>query len=239
MKKSVLLFLAAMMFCSPAFAIGSIDISIGPKIGYQTAKLSYQRTSIRNDFKSNFTIGAFARISGDRFYVQPEVLWFKSVNSTDISLESTGDHVNGSSSQNGHNLNMILDAMNIQVPVMVGYTLLDLDLIKLRVQGGPTANYIIPKQALIQESITTNNGGSTQEYKKTELDTNSIVWGIQGGIGLDVMRFTIDVNYSFGITNVFNANNVNNSNWGQHIDTNGINGTKQNLFMVTVGYKFF
>ena len=80
MKKTFLLIAALLMLGSAAFAGGGIDLAIGPKIGYQTAKLSYNKANIKSDFSNHFTAGVFGRVTVGRVYVQPEVLYFKTTN---------------------------------------------------------------------------------------------------------------------------------------------------------------
>ena len=76
MKKTFLLIAALLMMGSAAFAGGGFDIAIGPKVGYQTAKLSYQKADIKSSFSNHFTAGLFGRVTIGRLYVQPEVLYF-------------------------------------------------------------------------------------------------------------------------------------------------------------------
>ncbi|MBR5082775.1 MAG: outer membrane beta-barrel protein, partial [Bacteroidales bacterium] len=73
-----------------------------------------------------------------------------------------------------------------------------------------------------------------------EFDPKSIAWGVQAGVGIDVMkRFTLDVNYSFGLSKMFDA--LDNTAIGGYFNTDNVNidNTRQNLFMVTVGIKLF
>ena len=73
-----------------------------------------------------------------------------------------------------------------------------------------------------------------------EFQTKSIAWGFQVGLGADVLGFTLDINYNLGISRVFGANVLKglNSEWINAIDLNNIDQTKQNMFLVTIGYKF-
>ena len=52
-------------------------------------------------------------------------------------------------------------------------------------------------------------------------------------------RFTLDVNYSFGLSKMFDA--LDNTAIGGYFNTDNVNidNTRQNLFMVTVGIKLF
>jgi opacity protein-like surface antigen len=240
MKKTFLLIAALLMLGSAAFAGGGIDLAIGPKIGYQTAKLSYNKANIKSDFSNHFTAGIFGRVTIGRVYVQPEMLYFKTSNLFDAS-------VTGLESENlfnlptGANVNLTLNQMNLQVPVMIGVNIIDLDIITLRAQAGPTANFILKSQTLYDETysldgqqfeLDQNNATTDKDF-----DTKSIAWGVQAGLGVDILkRITLDINYNFGLSKMFDK--LNETSLGETFDFNNIDNTKQNMFMVTVGYKF-
>ncbi len=237
MKKTFLLIAALLMMGSAAFAGGGFDLAIGPKVGYQTAKLSYQKADIKSSFSNHFTAGLFGRVTIGRLYVQPEVLYFKTSNIFE-------GHVTGVQSDNlfnlptGANVNLTLNQMNLQVPIMVGVNILDLDLVTLRAQAGPTANFVLKSQTIYDKTYTLD--GQQSEIANTttdqDFDTKAISWGIQAGLGVDVLkRITLDINYNFGLSKMFDA--LNQTTLGETFDFSNIDNTKQNTFMVTLGIK--
>jgi len=240
MKKTLLLIMALMMMGGTMFAGGDFDFAIGPKIGYQTARLSYKKASIKEGFSNSFTAGLFARVTVGRFYVQPEMLYFKTSNVFD-------GHVTGVESDNlfnlptGANVNLTLNQMNLQVPIMVGFNVLNFNLLTLRAQVGPTANFVLQSKTVYDETYTLNGQqyALDQETPTTdqEFDPKGIAWGFQAGIGIDVLkRITLDINYNFGLSRMFD--NLNNTTLGNTFDFSNIDNSKQNLFMVTLGIKF-
>ena len=237
MKKTFLLIAALLMMGSAAFAGGGFDLAIGPKVGYQTAKLSYQKADIKSSFSNHFTAGLFGRVTIGRLYVQPEVLYFKTSNIFE-------GHVTGVESDNlfnlptGANVNLTLNQMNLQVPIMVGVNILDLDIVTLRAQAGPTANFVLKSQTIYDKTYTLD--GQQSEIANTttdqDFDTKAISWGIQAGLGVDVLkRITLDINYNFGLSKMFDA--LNQTTLGETFDFSNIDNTKQNTFMVTLGIK--
>ena len=163
MKKTILILAALLMIGSAAFAGGGFDIAIGPKVGFQTSKLSYNKADIKSGFSNHFTAGVFGRVTVGRLYVQPEVLYFKTSNLFDVNVTGEDEYFN---IPTGANVNLTLNQMNLQVPVLIGVNILDLDLLTLRAQVGPTANFVLKSQTLIDYTVSaTGNDGSqmTQE----------------------------------------------------------------------------
>ena len=238
MKKTLLLIAALFMMGSAAFAIGGIDLAIGPKVGFQTAHLSYQKADIKAGFSNHFTAGLFGRVTVGRLYVQPEVLYFKTSNVFDA-------HVVGVESDNlfnlptGANINVTLNQMNLQVPILIGLNVIDLDLVTLRAQVGPTANFILQSKTMYDHTYTINGQHAEIANSTTDQEFNpkNIAWGLQAGLGVDVLkRFTLDINYNFGLSKMFE--NLNNTILGDTFDFSNIDNTKQSMFLVTVGVKF-
>ena len=239
MKKTFLLIAALLMMGSAAFAGGGIDLSIGPKVGYQTTKLSYDKANIKSSFSTHFTAGIFGRVTIGRLYVQPEILYFKTSNIFDGHVTGTGSN-NLFNLPTGANVNLTLNQMNLQVPVMLGVNIIDLNVITLRAQVGPTANFLLQSKTLFDKTYSINGQQAEIENATTDqnFDTKKISWGFQTGLGIDVLRrFTLDVNYNFGLSKMFER--LNETALGETFDFSNIDNTKQRMFIVTVGIKFF
>lgn len=238
MKKTFLLIAALLMMCSTAFAGGGFDIAIGPKIGYQTSKLSYDKANIKSDFSNHFTAGLFGRVTVGRLYVQPEVLYFKTSNVFDAHVVGVDENENLFNLPTGANVNVTLNQMNLQVPILIGVNLIDLDLVTLRAQVGPTANFVLQSKTVYDQTYTINGEQADIANTTTDQEFNpkSISWGLQAGLGVDVLkRITLDINYNFGLSKMFDA--MNETSLGETFDFSNIDNTKQNMFMVTVGIK--
>ena len=243
MKKTFLLIAALMMMGSMAFAGGGLDFGIGPKVGYQTARLSYDKADIKSGFANHFTAGVFGRVTIGRLYVQPEVLYFKTSNVFDVDVTGTGTD-NLFNIPTGADVNLTLNQMNLQVPVLIGVNIIDLDIVTLRAHVGPTANFTLKSKTLVDYSYSTTNAEGAEITQEGDyntdnnmFDTKTISWGLQAGLGVDVLkRITLDINYNFGLSKVFK--NLNNTELGNYFDFGNTENTRQNMFMVTVGFKF-
>ena len=245
MKKTFLLIATLLMLGSAAFAGGDFDFAIGPKVGYQTARLSYKKADIKSGFSNHFTAGIFARVTFGRVYLQPELLYFKTSNIFTVDVTEQGSD-NLFNIPSGANVQFTLNQMNLQVPVLVGFNIIDNAIVTLRVQAGPTANFVLNSKTLYDETYTLNGQEATMSQQQQEavrnqrFDTKSISWGLQAGVGVDLLkRITLDINYNFGLSKIFN--NLSDTTMGEYFDFNNVNvdNTRQGQFLVTIGVKFF
>lgn len=232
MKKSFLLIAMLLMLGSTMFAQ---DLDLGIKVGYQTPQLSYKKADIQSGFQNHLTFGLFGRVEIGSLYIQPEVMYFKTDNIFSLDMANTSE---GWLPE--EQVTFTLNEANLQVPVLIGIKALDLGVMTLRAQAGPTANFTLASTTLFDKTFTlTNNEG--EEYTIPEdqevFDTKTIAWGLQAGIGADILgKITLDINYNFGLSKVFGA--LNNTSLNNYFDFSNVDNTKQSLFMVTVGYKF-
>lgn len=204
MKK--IIFAALFMMIASAL---SAQISLGPKIGYTTNKLSTDKSDITSDLKNSFIYGAFLRL-GDKWYIQPEINFY-----TAGGVFKTPDIASPNP------VNDEVELKTIQIPLYIGLTLADLKLAKIRAQAGPTANIYTEKK------INPLSGSTYASIKET--DINDIQWGFQFGAGVDVLMFTLDVQYYLGLNNVISDIEID----GEKISFD----SKSKGFMVTLGWK--
>ncbi len=236
MKKSFLLIAALLMLGSTMFAQ---DLDLGVKIGYQTPNLSYQKADIKSGFQNHLTFGIFGRVEYGMLYVQPEVLYFKTNNIFSLDVANTSQ-----TWLPEETVTFTLNEANLQVPILVGVKFLDLGVATLRAQVGPTANFTLASTTLFDKEFKLINDDDPEHVQEMTLeddsniiDTKSIAWGMQAGLGADILgKITLDINYNFGLSKVFGG--LNNTNLGNYFDFSNVDNTKQSLFMVTVGYKF-
>lgn len=223
MKK--LIVLLAVLF-SVNVAMAQFDFCLGPKIGYQTQSLSYKKADIQKGFKNNFIGGVFARVTISNFIIQPEFLFYKSGKVFNFDVDPTF-------SQSGIAVNpsITLNQTNMSLPIFLGYQI-DGKLIKVRGNIGPVIYFTLKQDTEfnendIPESVNANN----VKVKNTTL-------GAAFNVGVDLWRLTLDINYSLGLSNVIGDDfNLYNIATGDPINV-PIDKTRQNMFTVTLGFKF-
>jgi hypothetical protein len=170
-KLALLLFLGFL-----ASASYSQDFSIGPKLGVSSTTLKFDENAIEGGSnQTGFHIGAFARIGGAGFFVQPEVLFTQ----TKGDFKYNGFNPGGSP-------DFEAEFNRLDVPVMVGIKMFKI----LRLQAGPIASINL-------QTDITNAGNAIQD-----VEIKSATLGYQAGVGLDIGNLIIDAKYEGGLNGV-------------------------------------
>lgn len=208
--KKLLLVLAVVLFANVARAEG-FGFHIGGKLGYQTANLSIAKADIKSGFSEHFTAGIFGRMVIKDVIIQPELLWFKSSQVFTLSNEGI------------INPTLTMSQQNLALPIFVGYQFLDFKLLKLRANVGPVMYFVVDQT----NKCDYNN-------QSLDVEANGMTWGGALNVGIDVLMFTLDINYSFALTDLVDKDNL--TIGGQSFV---LDATKQNIFTVTLGVKLF
>ena len=191
--KKVFLLSALVFLTSVTFA----QFTIGPKIGFTIGKLNTNFEKAKEEAKPGFQFGAFARF-GKKLYVQPEFMFVSKGGTIQTDLNKSSVKLNA-----------------MQIPIMVGYRLLNLKVVNLRVMGGPALSFINNKEITIKEG--------DQFIKDTNI--KDAIWSLQLGAGVDVLMFTLDVRYEWGLNNLYDPQGETSYD------------IKSNLWNVSLGWK--
>jgi hypothetical protein len=153
-------------------------------------------------------VGAFARI-GKRVHLQPEFYYTLS----GATFENLGVNTINDWKQK-------VTVGTLDIPVLIGFTILDANVVKWRIMVGPQASFIVNSKI---EDVSL-----TGPIEKSDLNTTN--WYLQAGTGIDVLFMTLDIRYQSGLNSLIN-------------DVTGNNGTsypvnsKGNVFVVSLGFK--
>jgi len=191
-------FILLVLLLSSALVFGQFNI--GPKVGYNASKFSTDLDTVTSTFKSGFQIGVFVRI-GKKFYLQPELYYTTQ---------------GGVFSGNTTNWEQKVNLSSLDLPVLVGFKLINAKVVNLRILGGPLASFVVNKSVK-------DAGGIPGPIENA--DINSVNWAVQLGAGLDVLFFTLDVRYQIGLNNVI-----------KEIENSTIN-SKNSVWIVGLGFK--
>ena len=175
MKKATLFLGAIILLASSSFAQVTIKPHVGMNFSLFTADpVDYNDPGIH----VGFLFGAGVKI-GEDFYVEPGIQYFGT--SYDLVHKTDSDQ----------DINAIFRGMRI--PVVAGYQFGDNDdLISFRIFAGPSATIIF--------NVETDN--PDPDLPQSE-DFNSLIWGANVGVGLDVWFLYLETGYDFGLSNVY------------------------------------
>lgn len=190
-------------------------ISFGPKIGWNSSRLTTNYSTYVNDLKSGYQGGLFLSLYIKNFYVQPEAYFSIKRGSLETNI---GDPLNP---VNSLNVSQSVTLKSIDIPFLLGYRVLDLKLARLRIWGGPIASYILNKDY----SLSIN--GVNKSSIITREDFKDAFWSVQFGAGLDVLMLTFDVGYEFGLNDFLSINSLNALNF------------RNNMFYCSLGWRLF
>lgn len=172
--------------------------SIGPKAGFTTTTLTTDKNQIKEAFDANLHGGVFMRL-GNKVFLQPEV-----------NFTTKG----GIFSQNDIFHAREVELSTVEIPFLIGSKVIDLKAANLRIMLGPSMSFILDKDIVMRENFERIDAERIKDA----------MWGIQGGVGLDVLMLTLDVRYEFGLSNLS--------------DIEGVE-IRNSLFNVSLGWKLF
>jgi hypothetical protein len=200
--KKIALLIAAVLTSAVMYG----QFTIGPQIGYTASSLSLNGQDIKTNVQSNFALGVFMRI-GSKVFLQPEVNYLTQGNV--FTINSVREQT--------------VNLKSIQVPLSLGFRLLNFKVVKLSVFGGATANFVVNKDVGVSGAAQ-----ATGDYLNADNFKNAN-YQYQVGVGLDIATFVLDVKYYGGLSDLTNGDVT--------LNNGSISSAKPNAFMVTLGWK--
>lgn len=159
--------------------------SIGPKVGYNSNRLTTNIDSITSDPDGAFQFGGFMRI-GRKTYLQPEVIYVvKGGVLNDVF--------------HGENRSQQIELKSITIPVLVGVTPMAEKSFNFRLMAGPAFSYVSQKYVKPLDLL------SSWPIRSTE-DIRQMLLSLQVGAGIDLWFLTFDVRYEMGFSNIYSGN---------------------------------
>lgn len=147
---------------------------------------------IRVQYKVGYQASVFCRINIDRFFIQPDLSWYRTEGDFHFLLpKTTGtddtEHIIKSSDQ------LQLRSSSLEMPVMIGYYLVREGPYALSMMVGPKLKYNYKVR------YTTHFSEVTNEYIN---DSTPFGIGIATGLGVSIARLFFEFTYEFGINTI-------------------------------------
>lgn len=155
--------------------------NLGVKAGVNLAKLNADFASEEN--RLGYQIGAWARIGGASFYVQPEAYIGSKGNKFISFQQDNGNEVAAEGK---------VKFTTLDVPVLFG-TKFGAKNLNFRVMAGPVISFILDENSTFSSAY--QQATDFSNYKNQAL-------GAQFGAGVDVGSISVDLRYEAGLSNI-------------------------------------
>lgn len=222
--KKLIISAVLLLFVSFTYA----QLNFGIKAGYNSSLTfqnassvtngGYDLNSVKAEIWNNFQAGLFARVGFGKIYFQPELLYSIQKKNYNVTFQDA--------TQNNllTTLNKTANISTVDVPLLVGYKLLDLKIMNLRVFAGPKLRFDA------NSSLGFNNITSGSHFDPNTLVTEAkkAQLGFDLGAGVDVLMLSLDVRYNLiGDMYTTKLSNINFQN------------LPANTFVISLGWKIF
>ncbi len=209
MKKIIWMIFMGML---PLGLLAQGMISFGPKIGWNSTRLSTDYSDYVKDIKSGCQGGAFFSLYLKKFYLQPEAYFSFKRGALTTSIDPLHPI-------NSVEIKQSVTLYSIDVPLIFGYKVLDLKLARFRIWAGPVVSFLLDK------NYTLSVGGSNLSDSINSSDFKNSLWSAQVGAGVDLLFLTFDVGYQLGFEKFLDLH---------YIDNFGI---RKNMLYCSLGWR--
>ena len=205
--------------------LGYAQFNFGVKAGY-TSSLSlsnlgsvtngsYNLNSVQGEMWNNFHGGIFARVGFGKIYFQPELLY---------AIGKKNYQLTPKDAITGVTVDKFVTISTVDVPLLLGYKLLDFKVVNLRAFAGPKLR-LNAGSPLAFENLSAIGGASAD---KLEATVKAAQVGLEAGVGVDVLMFTLDARYNL-IGDMYTTK----------INSLSLSNMPVSNFVISLGYKFF
>lgn len=191
--------------------------SISPKNISSVTSGDYNLNSVNSELSNGFQAGVFFRFGFSKMYFQPEFLYNMGKKNYTMTL------------QDAQNEDLQIDKRvkisTLEVPLLLGYKILDMKVVNVRAFAGPKLSFNAGSS--LDYNVLVDAGG-TFDKETLISDIKAAQLGLEAGIGVDVLMFTLDARYNL-IGDMY------------HTKMNDITLDKMsaNTFVISLGWKFF
>lgn len=181
--KKILLTTLITAFCFSVFAQVS-PINIGIHGGFINTKIDTKSIAsnidnLKTSSKGGYMIGAFARINLGKLYLEPALNYTEKKTALEFEVDQLGT------------FSQELKYATVDIPILLGYKIVKLPMLKVRVFAGPVASFSVDALDLSWSGIDT---------PKPDLDPKKASWNVKIGAGVDLWKLSLDLDYEKGLT---------------------------------------
>ncbi len=152
-------------------------LTINPQIGVNASALDSDPANGEHKARAGWQVGGYLRFDNSKFYLQPGIFWH--MVGTELETEDQIKHETQTFQNTVH---------SIQIPVVVGFNVIDGDSFDLRLQAGTAIDFIT--------SVDDNN-----YFSKDDLESS--YWSFKFAVGADFWILSADLGYDLGMSDYF------------------------------------
>lgn len=194
------------------YAQPELSWTAGPVVGLNISDIPYENNDINSGVHFGFAGGGFGKFNVGRFFIQQEAMFSMK------GAKFTNEFIAQGGARSFVNSNY--DYYCIDLPLMLGVRVLNLEMFRLRLLAGPLFTFNIYQKSDVQFTDANQDVIFLQETKMFQP-------GFQAGFGIDLGRFMFDARYERSFVNIA-------SDAAQKINTDSFYNS---TFRLTVGFK--
>ncbi|HNS16462.1 MAG TPA: porin family protein [Bacteroidales bacterium] len=184
---------------------GQNRVDFGLRAGIATSEIYTDLDDYTSDKILGYQAGAFFRIFITKnILIQPEAYFVKKGGELIYNNDDTEDKVS-------------FEVSSLDVPLLLGFKFLDLEFTRIILYAGPVMSFAQGK------SLEFIEDGKLDIQKSTEYLLQNTNWGFQAGGSIDILIFTLDLRYEWGLNDIYQ----------------GDDQFRQNAFLLGVGIRLF
>ncbi len=163
-------------------AIPSVgQIKINPKIGFNASNMKINTRELMAEARVGWNLGIDFRMGGGKILFIPGIHYYS----------FASDYTSNAISKANYVAREVTTIENIKIPVNIGVNLTKTGgFFNIWIKGGGSANFFAGVQKIDGSSSVTD------EFSKVN-------YGLNFGVGIDILLFTIDISYEMGQTNFY------------------------------------
>jgi len=218
MKKVIF---AALLILTVSFV--NAQVNFGIKAGFNSSlnldnvasvkSGEYDLINVKSELNNGFHLGAFGRLFFDKVYIQPELLYSMQKKDYEFTIQDA--------SNQDIDVEKYVTFSTVDIPLLVGYKLLDLKVANLRVFAGPKFRLNAGSQVSFKN--LTNSDPIDVDALKGEFKDSQV--GLEAGAGVDILMFSLDARMNL-------INSLHTASWQTKPDLNS-------NFVISLALKIF
>ena len=177
MEQKLRMLLLVFVALAVAIPVTASAVTFNPQIGVNSSILTSDPQNGEHQTRAGWQVGGYVRFDSKKFYFQPGL--FYHLMGTELQTKNQITHEEFTFQNQVH---------SIQVPLLIGYNVVDGSTFDLRLQAGTCTDFIT---------------GVDHNDHFTKDDLNGNFWSFKFAVGVDFSILSLDLGYDLGMDNFY------------------------------------